>query len=217
MGKEAKDPKQRILEKATSLFAQKGYAAVGVREIAKSADVNISMISYYFDGKAGVLKTILEEYFERYFDVLSIVDDESLSAEECVRTLVHKLVDFARENIELIMVVENLIPLELPEIDETKNERLRQMMKMRGGFVARFGMDPDDVFSTGTFGPILTDIIFAKFRRMPVIKRMIPFEIDDAMYERYADTIADLFLYGIIGITNPGREDNNEDDRRYGG
>ena len=105
MGKEAKDPKQRILEKATSLFAQKGYAAVGVREIAKSADVNISMISYYFDGKAGVLKTILEEYFERYFHVINVVDGESLSAEESVRALVHNLVSFARENMELIIVI----------------------------------------------------------------------------------------------------------------
>jgi AcrR family transcriptional regulator len=209
MGKETKDPKQRILETATSLFAQKGYAAVGVREIAKNADVNISMISYYFKGKVGVLKTILEEYFERYFDVLSIVDDESLSAEECVRTLVHNLVDFARENMELIMVVENLIPLELPEIDETRNKTLRQMMKMRGRFVAKFGMDPDDVFSVGTFGPIITDIIFAKFRRMPVIKRLTPFEIDDAMYERYADAIADLFLYGITGLTDLKKEVEN--------
>ena len=148
MVKEPKNPKQRILETATSLFAQKGYTAVGVREIAKNADVNISMISYYFNGKAGILEVILEEFSNRYFDALSIVDDESLSA--------------------------------------------------------------------GTFCPIITDMIFAKFRRMLVIKRMTPFEIDDAMYERYADAIADLFLYGITGITNPGRKNNNEDDRRDG-
>ncbi len=206
MGKETKDPKQRILETATSLFAQKGYTAVGVREIAKNADVNISMISYYFNGKAGILEVILEEFSNHYFEVLSIADDESLSAEECVRTLTHELVGFARENIELIMIVENLIPLELPETDKIKNRKLRQMMDIRGKFVARFGMDPDDIFSVGTFGPVITDIIFAKFRRMPVIEKLTPFKIDDAMYERYADAIADLFLYGITGITKSEEE-----------
>ena len=36
--------KQRILDIAIVLFAQKGYSAVGVREIAKEANVNVSMI-----------------------------------------------------------------------------------------------------------------------------------------------------------------------------
>jgi len=57
------DPKLRIIDVATELFAQKGYAAVGVREIAKDAEVNISMISYYFGGKVGLLKYIIEEFF----------------------------------------------------------------------------------------------------------------------------------------------------------
>ncbi|MFC1716029.1 TetR family transcriptional regulator [Candidatus Poribacteria bacterium] len=209
MKKETKKPKQRILEAATSLFAQKGYAAVGVREIAKKADVNISMISYYFNGKAGILGIILEEFFGHYFHVLSVVDDESLSAEECVRTLAHSLVNFARENMELIIIFENVIPLELHEIDEVRDSNLRQMMDMRSRLVARFGIDPDDIFSVGTFGPMLTDIIFAKSRRIPVIKRLSPFMIDDAMYERYAEAVADLFLYGITGITDLNKEINN--------
>lgn len=210
---EKKEPKQRILEAATALFAQKGYTAVGIREIGKEADVNISMISYYFSGKSGILKTILDEYFERYFHVISVVNDDNLSGEECVRALVHNLVSFARENTELIMVVEGVIPLELPEIDEEKGEKLLQMMNMRGEFVARFGLAPDDVFAAGIFGPILTDVIFAKFRRMPVIKKLSPFEIDDAMYERYAEAVADLFLYGITGIKDLRKKAENENDR----
>ena len=120
-----------------------------------------------------------------------------------------------RENMELIIIFENVIPLELHEVDEIKNENLRQMMDMRGKFVARFGIDPDDIFAVGTFGPILTDIIFAKSRRIPVIKRLSPFTIDDAMYERYADAIADLFLYGIAGIANLRKESDNENDSKH--
>ena len=66
-----KEPKQRIMDAAISLFAQKGYAGVGVREIASKADVNIAMISYYFEGKLGILKAIIEEFFSHYSEILS--------------------------------------------------------------------------------------------------------------------------------------------------
>ena len=46
--KKSESPRQKILEAAISLFAKKGYTGVGVREIAKIAKVNISMISYYY-------------------------------------------------------------------------------------------------------------------------------------------------------------------------
>ena len=64
-----KDAKERILDAAISLFAQKGHAAVGVREIARVANVNISMISYYYEGKIGILKAIIERFHDSYFQV----------------------------------------------------------------------------------------------------------------------------------------------------
>jgi AcrR family transcriptional regulator len=45
------DKKITILKTATSLFAQNGYAGVGIRKIAEESGCNISAISYYFGGK----------------------------------------------------------------------------------------------------------------------------------------------------------------------
>ena len=64
------DPRDRILGTATELFARKGYGLVGVREIARQADVNISMISYYFNGKMGILSAIINHFFDDYIAVL---------------------------------------------------------------------------------------------------------------------------------------------------
>jgi AcrR family transcriptional regulator len=98
--RENSDPKKRILAAAISLFAQKGFAAVGVREIAAEAGVNIAMISYYYDGKIGILKEILEKFFDRYMQVFEGIDDESKTPEACVRGLIHNIVHFVRENTE---------------------------------------------------------------------------------------------------------------------
>ena len=41
----------QIINVAEKLFAEKGFAATSVRDIANEADVNVSMISYYFGSK----------------------------------------------------------------------------------------------------------------------------------------------------------------------
>lgn len=52
---------QKILFTAEKLFAEKGFDATSTRDIAKSAGVNVSMISYYFGSK--------EKLFEEIFKV----------------------------------------------------------------------------------------------------------------------------------------------------
>ena len=42
---------ENIMLHAEKLFAEKGFDGTSTREIAKNAEVNISMISYYFGSK----------------------------------------------------------------------------------------------------------------------------------------------------------------------
>jgi hypothetical protein len=107
-----------------------------------------------------------------------------------------------------------VIPLELPGISESKDEKLLQSMGMLGKLIARFELNPDDIIEVGTIGPALISIIVTKFRRLPVIEKLLPFEIDDAMYNQYAEAVADLFLYGITGIAElKQREGDNNENR----
>jgi AcrR family transcriptional regulator len=52
--------KEKIMEVAEQLFAEKGYDATSVREIVKAADINISMISYYFSSKRGLFEELVK-------------------------------------------------------------------------------------------------------------------------------------------------------------
>ncbi len=194
------DPKQRILEAAISLFAQKGFAAVGVREIAAGAGVNIAMISYYFEGKVGILKEILEEFFDRYILVFEGVDDENKTPEACVRRLTRNIVNFVRENTELALVSYNELPLDVPEITELKAGRITAVIQRIRGLVMRMGFDPSDPFLIAVVGPGLISTIFTNFRFRPVLKRVFGLRFDDGYYERFTETIATLFLNGIKGL-----------------
>lgn len=51
--------KEHILLVSEKLFAEKGYDAVTTREIARSADVNIAMIAYYFGSKEKLYEEVI--------------------------------------------------------------------------------------------------------------------------------------------------------------
>jgi len=55
------DSRKKLIDTAVELFSKKGFHAVSVREICNQAKLNISLISYYFSGKEGLLVAALEE------------------------------------------------------------------------------------------------------------------------------------------------------------
>lgn len=50
-----------IIEKAEELFATKGYSGTSIRDIAKAANVNLAMVSYYFGSKEKLMETLFKE------------------------------------------------------------------------------------------------------------------------------------------------------------
>ncbi|NLI96759.1 MAG: helix-turn-helix transcriptional regulator, partial [Synergistaceae bacterium] len=62
--------KERLLSAAGALFSQKGYDRTSVREIARAAGANAAAVSYYFGGKEGLYRAVLEGIWaelERHF------------------------------------------------------------------------------------------------------------------------------------------------------
>lgn len=73
-----KDAKLKLIIAATQLFAQKGFAAVSIRELAEGANVNSALISYHFGGKENLYAAVLEEQFALVREKLALVLDSNL-------------------------------------------------------------------------------------------------------------------------------------------
>jgi AcrR family transcriptional regulator len=69
----APNTRERILETATDLFAEKGYAGTYVREIVEKAGVSKPVLYYYFQSKEGLFYAILEWAANVQRDVLNEV------------------------------------------------------------------------------------------------------------------------------------------------
>ncbi len=58
---------EKILECGLKLFAERGYDAVGVQEIAEMAGITKPTLYYYFGSKEGLLNAILSIHFSNLF------------------------------------------------------------------------------------------------------------------------------------------------------
>ena len=94
---EKEKSKQRILNSATKLFAQKGYDGVGIREICKDANANICMVSYFWGGKEELYKGIVDSLIEKQTEYAKTfinidIDPSTLSKQEQIN-LMYKIFD----------------------------------------------------------------------------------------------------------------------------
>ena len=75
--KENRPTKEIIMDQATILFTNKGYTGTSVRDIAMKSGVNISLISYYFGGKKGLLEALMVDFLEGYLKELESVQQKN--------------------------------------------------------------------------------------------------------------------------------------------
>lgn len=99
---EKEKSKQRILDSATKLFAQKGYDGVGIREICKDSNANICMISYFWGGKEELYKGIVEDLIEKQTEYAKTfinleIEPSTLPKQQQINllyTVIDKVIDF---------------------------------------------------------------------------------------------------------------------------
>ena len=204
------DPKQQILEAAIGLFARKGFSATGVREIAREAKVNIAMISYYFGSKRGVLEAALDIFFQRYLEVAeqSLAGDDP--PEQKMRRFIRSIVIFSRNNNDLVRIAFTELPFDMPEIAAFKAERGRKIAALFQNKLlsAMEGRLPRPI-RLEIVGPALTGMLVSHFLLRPVLEGIFSTSFDEEFYERYAEEIADLLFYGVLGTRHEFQDEGD--------
>jgi len=65
------EPRRRILDAAASVFAERGFSAAGVEEIARRAEVNKAMLYYHVGDKATLFREVVLEVIRRIQEELA--------------------------------------------------------------------------------------------------------------------------------------------------
>jgi AcrR family transcriptional regulator len=109
MSRNSNKTKQKILATATELFLEKGVDRVGVREIAEKAELNLSLMNYYFQTKENLFETIFDNLVkEKALSVREILESE-LPIDEKIRKYVDAYIDILLERPILVSFVLSVI------------------------------------------------------------------------------------------------------------
>ncbi|MHA5052398.1 TetR/AcrR family transcriptional regulator [Streptomyces sp. SD15] len=80
-----------IVEAAVPLIAERGYASVGVRDVAAAAGVSVGTVTYHFGSVQEILSEAMVLHIERYYAALSEAAEQATSGAEALRLLVDAL------------------------------------------------------------------------------------------------------------------------------
>ncbi len=99
------DAKEKIVSSAIRLFAEKGFDATSVDEIANLAGVNKAMIYYYFSSKYGLLNSLIRNSINGFSSIIEKIDISKFKDyKEFIKEIVKKAIDYIDKNIDVIKI-----------------------------------------------------------------------------------------------------------------
>ena len=118
--------RERLLETAIAMFAEKGYAGTSVREIVEQAGVSKPVLYYYFKSKEGLFLAILEMAENLQKELLARVLESAGSVLERLLLLYRRIYAGIDKNRNLYKMIHGLIygpPQGAPDYDLTRYHR----------------------------------------------------------------------------------------------
>jgi len=105
---------QKVLDAASQLFFHKGFHGTSVRDIADKANVNVSLISYYFKGKQGLLEYAITNYYEAYLETIeeALVTNEQASEKDILKHMVRRIIEYKQEHYQMSCFIHRELSLD---------------------------------------------------------------------------------------------------------
>lgn len=211
------DARERILDEAEALFAQKGFRGVTVREITAAAGVNVAAVNYYFQNKKNLYLQVFRERWLARVKRTHLFFEKSLVRARQENPMPDALVRALAESMLLGPFSEkerqihgHLIAREMTQpteaFDMVVEEAMRPFMALCSEHLKEVlpeNYDPEslylDLFSL--FGVVL----YFNIAR-PLISRVTDRVYDEAFMERIIAQIAQVSSRGLFADTGRNKK-----------
>ena len=127
--KDDKDKENAIINAATELFLDKGFASTSTTEIAKKVGCNQALVHYYFRTKERLFEAVFAEKFKSFATNILEINQGDFTFEEKLKLKIESHYDMLQDNPKLPL----LIAYEL----NTNPKRLESMKEHLGDLPAK--------------------------------------------------------------------------------
>lgn len=198
------DSRTKLITAATRLFADKGFSAVSIRELAQQAGVNSALISYHFDGKEGLYTAVLENQFSLMLQLAERINKEPLTPEQKIREYATTVFNIHQKYPALIRLLYSELFNPSPCFEVITEKILAKLFQILFKAIS-------DGIEAGQFRAdlhienaviSLAGIMNFYFISRPLTKKLLP-EIDNCA-ATYTKQAVEIFLAGITRRTSCG-------------
>lgn len=202
-------PKQRILDAAVQVFGRRGFKAATVREICRTARVNLAALNYYFGNKEELYRTVvtdlLERAIERYPADMGLASetDPARRLKHFIRALLHRLL--APGGLCGYQSQSRLLAREMadpsPVLDTLVENHIRPQAAILGRILSDLiGPDVERKRIMHCAFSIIGQCFYYGYA-WPITTRLFPMDLADSdTIEALSDHIAEFSLKGLKGL-----------------
>lgn len=198
---QAPESRERIFQAAISLFATHGFAETGVRELAVKAEVNLSMVNYFFGSKKGLLKEILDTFLSGYLAIAKkeLMSDGGLHTR--LEGFISSAVNYFDAERDSLIITLGELPHDDPEIVEHKAGWARKMVEIVNLEICHYlTAEGRQHIPPVCLSPMLTSLMASRFLFAPVMEKVQNVEKGSSKAvttEVYSKIIVRILLQGI--------------------
>lgn len=184
--------KAKLLDAAQMLLSEKSFREITVRELAKRAEINSAMISYYFGNKEGLFLALLDQLSEKYFVNLKQI----ASQEQPIKLFIQFMLQMFSENSGFARLVHDELSAENSQIAEAFIERFpRRMANVLPMLIKANTAINDDKKAKYAAFSLMTMIV------MPFVGRAVRDKAwnisdDEIQSSDWAEHIYSMFMFG---------------------
>ncbi len=196
----SEEKREIILKAATRAFAQKGFAAVGIREIAREAGLNSATLYHYFSNKEGIYATVLERTFDQLVAILHEISSLDMEPEKLLRFAIDRYIDFIRDNRDVLKILIHELNLETDIVADVSTRFYGKFFKIAEEMLAARKADkgvrqiePKHLLISGIGLCVIYFVIAPLFDLLEGKDQLSP-----EMLAEWKEAVSDLMLYGIM-------------------
>ena len=202
--KDGKKTKQKLLDAACHVFAEKGFWEAKITEICRRAEANVAAVNYYFGDKESLYVAAWRQTIEQFI-VSDTLPPEDLPPEERLRLAIHLIIRKTMTINEESSYFRRLELMELANptglIDETWNELLaprnQELLKIIRDLLGPLANENDvKLCSLSLVNQCRGFILIQKSRLEDIQIR----DITPSLIDRVAEHITRFSLAGIEAI-----------------
>lgn len=200
------DTRQRLIHAAATLFAERGFENVTVREICKASNANVAAINYHFGDKAGLYRAVVTYAIELMQETneLSQRAGEGLSPEEQIRSFVRVFVSRITGQGPTSWI-HKLMAREMDKPTEALDLVMQQVVKPRldylcGVAAAITGLPPTDARVKRCVGSLQSQCLMATRPMPPALEKSFGPSFSDI--EASVRHIADFSIGGMRAVAS---------------